>query len=302
MHNIMKIIDVFVFEKSELGTDEKIVDSFIDIANDIAESVGSSALFFTSPKDFVIAYNAGLKLLSFRLWIHYMYRENNPKNSKGYRTAKKISEQIKSLNINLLTRNPSPISINNYQAYCTDDVIDMIKKSTTSIPYNSLYSKHKIFISHSSKDIEIIEGFINKILGNGLGFDIEKSNQEIYCTSIEDLGIKTGADFRKNIKEHLINANIILLFLSENYRNSEICLNEMGASWAHEKTIFPLIIHPMDFKSVGVLMEVNECVKLESEDSLLKVCDELNETFQLKNKSTKMKRAIQNFIKEHIES
>jgi len=298
----MKIIDVFVFEKSELGTDERIVDSFIDIANDIAESVGSSTLFFTSHKDFIIAYNAGLELLSFRLWIHYMYRENNPKNSKGYRTAKKISEQIKTLNINLLTRNPSPISVNNYPAYCTDDVIDIIKESSTSIPYNSPYSKHKIFISHSSKDIEIVEGFINKILGNGLGFDIEITNKEIYCTSIEDLGIKTGADFRQNIKEHLFNANIILLFLSENYRNSEICLNEMGASWAHEKTIFPLIIPPMDFKSVGVLMEINECVKLESEDRLLKVCDELNETFQLKNKSTKMKRAIKNFINEHIES
>ncbi len=298
----MKILDVFVFEKSELGADERIVDSFIDIANDIAESVGSSALFFTSYKDFIIAYNAGLELLSFRLWIHYMYRENNPKNSKGYRTAKKISEQITTLKINLLTRNPSPRSVSNYNAYCTDDVIDLIKESDTSVPYNSLYSKHKVFISHSSKDSEIVKGFINKILGNGLGFDIANSNKDIYCTSIEELGIKTGADFRQNIKEHLINANIIFLFLSESYLNSEICLNEMGASWAHDKTIFPMIIPPMDFKGVGALMEINECVKLDSEDKLLKVCDELNEIFQLQNQSTKINRAIKSFIKEHIES
>jgi hypothetical protein len=298
----MKIIDVFIIDKSELESDERVVDTFIDIANDIAESVESSALFFTTPKDFVIAYKAGLESLAFRLWIHYMYREKNPQNSKGYRTANKIAEQISNLHINLLTRNPNPPSINGYNAYCTDDVFRLLKETDTSVPYNSPFSKHKIFISHSSKDIELIEGFKNKILGNGLGFDIGESKQDIFCSSIEEMGIKTGLDFRQKIKENLLNSNIILLFLSENYRQSEICQNEMGAAWAFEKIIFPLIIPPMDFKSVGVLMDVNECVKLESENRLLKVCDELNDTFNLQNKSTKMKRAVENFIKEHIKS
>jgi hypothetical protein len=296
----MSIIDVFVIDKSVLATDEKIVNSFMDIANDIAESVESSALFFTSTDDFVRAYKAGLELLSFRLWIHYIYNKHKPKDSKGFRTAKKISEKIDTLKINLLTRETDPESINDYKAYCTDDVIDLIKKSFASVPFNSPYMNHKIFISHSSKDIEIIKGFTNKILGNGLGFDIDKRKQKIYCTSIENLGIKTGQDFRRNIKEHLLNANIVLLFLSENYKNSDICLNEMGASWAYEKTVFPLIIPPMDFKGVGALMEVNECVKLDSEDRLLKVCDELNEKFQLNNEFTKMASAVKNFIKEHI--
>ncbi len=298
----MNILDIFIIDKSVLGANEKIVNSFMDIANDIAESVDSSALFFTSPEDFVKAYKAGLEMLSFRLWIHYIYNKNKPRNSKGFRSANKIFEKIETLKINLLTRESDPLSISNYQAFCTDDVIDSIKNSFTSVPFNSPYTKHKIFISHSSKDIEIIEGFVNKILGNGLGFDIEESKQDIYFTSIEELGIKTGLDFRKSIKDHLLNANIVLLFLSENYRSSEICLNEMGASWAYEKTIFPLIIPPMNFKSVGMLMGINECVKLDDENRLLKVCDELNEKFQLQNKSTKMKRAVQNFINEHIKS
>lgn len=296
----MNIIDVFVIDKSELGADDKVVNSFIDIANDIAETVGSSALFFTTPENFITAYNAGLNTLSFRLWVHYMYNKSKPKNSKGFRTANKIIEKINSLHINLLTRESEPATLNSYKAYCTDDVIDLIKNSITSIPFNSPYTRHKIFISHSAKDFKIIDGFVKKILGNGLGFDIEESNQDIFCTSIEELGIKTGSEFRKSIRENLTNANIALIFLSENYRKSEICQNEMGAAWAFEKTVVPLIIPPMVFKGVGALMEVNECVKLESEDKLLKVCDELNVIFHLNNKATKMKKAVQSFIKENL--
>ncbi len=294
----MNIIDIFVIDKSELGADEKVVNSFIDIANDIAETVGSSAFFFTSPENFVTAYKAGLNKLSFRLWVHYMYNKNQPKNSKGFRTANKIIQGIDFLHINLLTRESEPTTLNSYKAYCTDDVIDLIKKSNTSVPFNSPYTNHKIFISHSSKDIKIIDEFVKRILGNGLGFDIGESNQDIFCTSIEELGIKTGLEFRKSIRENLTNANIVLIFLSENYRKSEICQNEMGAAWAFEKTLVPLIIPPMDFKNVGVLMEVNNCVKLESENRLLKVCDELNDIFHLNNNATKMKIAVQDFLKE----
>ncbi len=296
----MNILDVFIIDKSELGTDEKVVDTFIDIANDIAETVDSSAIFFTSPESFVNAYKSGFSVLSFRLWIHYLYNKNKPKNSKGFRTANKIKKKISSLNINLLTRETDPVSIKSYGAYCTDDVTDLIKQSATVVPYNSTFTKHKIFVSHSSADIAIIDGFINKILGNGLGFDIGESHQDIFCTSIEEMGIKTGLDFRQKIKENLLNSNIVILFLSENYKQSEICQNEMGAAWAFEKSIIPLIIPPMNFKGVGPLMEINECTKLDSKERLLKVCDEINDMFQLNIKANRINKAVDNFINEHI--
>lgn len=51
-----------------------------------------------------------------------------------------------------------------------------------------------IFISHASKDEKIIRAFVDKILVLGCGL----KDQQVYCTSIEGLGIGTGEDFRKH--------------------------------------------------------------------------------------------------------
>ena len=44
----------------------------------------------------------------------------------------------------------------------------------------------KIFISHSSKDVEVIKEFSDRILQLGIGLRPE----DIFCTSIEEMGIK----------------------------------------------------------------------------------------------------------------
>jgi hypothetical protein len=84
-----------------------------------------------------------------------------------------------------------------------------------------------IFISHSSKDEAIVKLFTDKILQLGLHIGLDK----IFCTSIQVTTIATGEDFRTVIKERLMKATHVIQIITPNYKESEVCLNEMGAAW-----------------------------------------------------------------------
>lgn len=87
----------------------------------------------------------------------------------------------------------------------------------------------KIFISHSSKDKDIVEKFCDCILQLGIGL----SYGDIFCTSVEEMGIMNGEDIRSHIKSNIQSADFSFLMISKNYKQSEICLNEMGRSGQH---------------------------------------------------------------------
>ena len=59
-------------------------------------------------------------------------------------------------------------------------------------------SVRKIFISHSSEDEVIIDGFIEKILMLGCGF----KRADIFCT-LDHTAIRTGDDFRNEIIKNM---------------------------------------------------------------------------------------------------
>ena len=67
----------------------------------------------------------------------------------------------------------------------------------------------KVFISHSSSDREIVDSFISNILR--LGLHLEEEN--IFCTSSEGMGIKSGDDWRDKIKDEINSAKVILLLI-----------------------------------------------------------------------------------------
>ena len=63
----------------------------------------------------------------------------------------------------------------------------------------------KIFISHSSKDKDVMEKFIDYILQLGIGLNPE----DIFCTSIEEMGIKNGEDIRRHIRDNVQSADLL---------------------------------------------------------------------------------------------
>ena len=130
-----------------------------------------------------------------------------------------------------------------------------------------------IFISHSSKDEWIITPFIDKILN--LGMSIPRS--KIFYTSNEDTTIKSGSDFRKAIQKKLVTANAVIQIITSNYKDSEICLNEMGAAWVLSKNVIPFIVPPIHFKSVGFIHSTTQLLKLNDEKDLYKFFDDHKE-------------------------
>jgi hypothetical protein len=157
----------------------------------------------------------------------------------------------------------------------------------------------KIFISHSSKDKMVIDYFVEKILILGCGIN----ENEIFCTSIEGLGIKTGLDFREHIKSKLLNSDFSFLLISNNYKNSDICLNEMGASWAQDSIeVKPFIFPDISFDSIGSLYSVKQVAKLNDSSSLDELFEELTDKYKIQKKISrwnKNKSDFLNFIKSY---
>lgn len=144
----------------------------------------------------------------------------------------------------------------------------------------------KVFVSHSVKDKEIADAFVDVILHGALSVPID----EIFCISTEGTKIKSGEDWRDNIKENLFSAEVIFFLISPNYKESEVCLNEMGAAWMMEAEVLPLIIEPITYKTVGVIQQPKQIEKLQDEESLDRIKDIIHERLKIENKLIKSDR------------
>jgi hypothetical protein len=150
----------------------------------------------------------------------------------------------------------------------------------------------KIFISHSSQDKDIVSEFCDRILRLGIGLSVD----DIFCTSIEDMNIKNGDDIRKHIKENILSADFSFLLISENYKSSEICLNEMGAVWATDNNVRYYLLPNTGFDKIGWLCDANQAEKLIDHIALDKLYNELTQYYGLNVKLEAWSRQRMNFI------
>lgn len=138
----------------------------------------------------------------------------------------------------------------------------------------------KIFISHSSNDKGIVDLFKDLILNAGLGV----LDRDIAYTSAPETGVPTGGNIPQYIKDNIADSDFVFFMISENYRKSEVCLNEMGAAWALDKNVKPLLLHNVSFESVGWLYRVNLCARIDDLDRLDELRDEFIENMEVKLK------------------
>ena len=126
----------------------------------------------------------------------------------------------------------------------------------------------KIFISHSSKDKDIVDAFVT-LLCMGGGF----SPNDIFCTSIEGMKIKNGEDIRQHIQNNVNFADFAILLISPNYKQSEICLNEMGAVWAINKKVKTYVLPGLKESKVGWLIDTKAAEKINDMTALASLYD-----------------------------
>lgn len=166
-------------------------------------------------------------------------------------------------------------------------IVDVLK-----MKYIVNSNKKKFFISHSSKDKDIINGFIKEILKIGCGF----KDDDIFCT-LDSTSIRTGDDFREKIIENMKQCDYILLFISENYNTSDVCKNEMGAAWALDgKRILPFVLPGISFDQMGFLNVVKQGASVTDKCKLDELYQELCDNYNMKTDWLAFNRAKEDFI------
>lgn len=170
-------------------------------------------------------------------------------------------------------------------------ILDNIYSKTDNIEKSC--NRRKIFISHSSKDKNIVEEFVDHILLMGIGIQPEN----IFCTSIEDLAIKNGEDIRRHIQSNIQNADFSILLISDNYKKSEICLNEMGAVWAYNNNVRLYLLPNTRFEKIGWLCDTKQAEMLYNSITLDGLKMELSEHYSLKDQGTTWSRQRETFVK-----
>lgn len=155
-------------------------------------------------------------------------------------------------------------------AYSFGDIRTIIKILDVLYP-TRMETERKIFISHSSEDQIIVNAFVEKILMLGCGF----KTSDIFCT-LDHTAIRTGDDFRNEIIQNMRSCDFILCMISENYRKSEVCQNEMGAAWALEdKRVLPFKFPNIKFSEIGFLSVVKQAADITDKSKLDELYEEL---------------------------
>lgn len=143
-----------------------------------------------------------------------------------------------------------------------------------------------VFISHAVNDKEIANAFVDLLILGALSVPID----QVFCISTDGTKIKSGSDWRNSIRDSLTSAKIIILIITPNYKESEFCLCEMGAAWITNAQVLPLIVEPINYKTVGVIQEPNQIERLLDEGSLDRIKDIIQDELKLSSALVKSDR------------
>ena len=177
-----------------------------------------------------------------------------------------------------------------FNAYILGEIIGLV-----NVLDGMYYDAPKMFISHSSADKEIVKAFVEKILMLGCGFE----KDDIFCTLNSD-AINIGDDFRNSIIDNMRCCDYIFLMISKNYRESEICHNEVGAAWALQDTkqVIPLKFPNLSFsqEDLGVLNVVKQAGSINNKQQITKIYDDLCKVYGIRHDLPKFVQYLDEFI------
>lgn len=151
----------------------------------------------------------------------------------------------------------------------------------------------RIFISHSSKDHEMVSRFVDSILLLGMKVD----SALIAYTSREDTGVAPGESIPEFIRDNIACADIVLLMISDNYKSSEVCLNEMGAALALEKRVVQILLPNMSVDRLGWLCSLDKAIRIDDSNSLDALCEVFEDMLDVHVKLTLWNRNKEEFLK-----
>ena len=144
----------------------------------------------------------------------------------------------------------------------------------------------KIFISHASTDEPIIRSLIDDLLVGALSVKVS----DIFCATTDGTKIESGENWRNSIQAALQNSKVTLLIITPNYKESEVCMCEMGAAWVTSAKVLSFFVEPITYSSVGILQEPKQVETLLDEKSLDRLRDVIQEVLAINPKEIRSDR------------
>lgn len=105
----------------------------------------------------------------------------------------------------------------------------------------------------------------------------QRPNLHIFTTEM----LSAGEDWESKLKDEISQCDIFVVVLSPNSVNSKWVLHELGAAWAINKLIIPVVTHPEVFSKIPVtlskvkLVETSELEKPEVINQILEHYEEV---------------------------
>ena len=133
----------------------------------------------------------------------------------------------------------------------------------------------KIFISHSSKDVEYVTKLV--ALLDGMGLD----QTQVFCSSLPGYDIPVGKDIFDYLREQFREYRLhVIIVHSSNYYQSPVSLNEMGAAWVLRSNCTSFLLPGFGFSDMrGVVNQNAIAIKLDNAETELQ--DKLNQLYDM---------------------
>lgn len=107
----------------------------------------------------------------------------------------------------------------------------------------------RVFVSHATADKVLIDPFVD-LLHVGLNL---KQN-DIFCTSLEGMGIPRGSNFADFIRKQFKASDFVIMVITPKYYESAFCLCELGATWITGSDAIPLLVPPLDYEDLKAVL------------------------------------------------
>ena len=108
--------------------------------------------------------------------------------------------------------------------------------------------KTRIFLSYAISDAIYAHKLLRLLF--------QRSNLRVFTTEM----LSAGENWESKLKEEISQCDIFMMLLSPNSVDSNWVLHELGAAWALNKSIIPVVIHPETVPKIPVQLRKSQLV------------------------------------------
>lgn len=154
----------------------------------------------------------------------------------------------------------------------------------------------KLFLSHSSKDVDYGNALVDLLISIGV-----KSDKIIFTSNVAH-GIPIGENIFQWLKEEIEEKPFVIYLLSPNYYKSVACLNEMGAAWIVENDNAMIFTPDFDLKNPSFYQGALDPRKIgfyiNDKNRIISFIDSLRKYFSITQKNVLINQKVEHFINE----